>query len=340
MTATLTAIPAVTRNAFADAIAAVLGKMDSRLRLDSLKQLSGGASQELWLIAADNAEMVLRRAPGGDSGKRDDAIGLVAEAGVMRAASAHGVPVPEILHVLEPEDGLGTGFLMRRVHGETVARKIFRDERFAAVRPLLARACGEILGRVAQVPLDQCPSLQAWPARVRLDDARRIYLAQGHRRPVFDYAFRWLYERLPSAPADLRLVHGDFRNGNLIIDESGIAAVLDWEIAHFGAPMEDLGWLCIPSWRYGRVDQVAGGFGSVEQLIEGFEAAGGGAVDRDELHFWMVLGVLQWGLVCVRTALEFRAGRFAVEPAVIGRRASETELDLLMLTGAKDGKLL
>ncbi|MGE4324406.1 MAG: phosphotransferase family protein, partial [Sphingobium sp.] len=247
MTVIVDRAPAGQADDFTSAVDAVVRRIDPGARLETLKQLSGGASQELWLIVARDGEhaieMVMRRSPGGDCAKRDDAIGLVAEAGVMRAAAAHGVPVPDILHVLEPGDGLGTGFLMRRVEGETVARRIFREPRFAAARPGLARSCGEILAHIARVPVDQCPPLPAWPARKRLDDAHAVYLAQGQRRPVFDYAFRWLYERLPARPGELRLVHGDFRNGNLIIDERGVAAVLDWEIAHIGDSMEDLGWL-------------------------------------------------------------------------------------------------
>jgi len=332
----------------ADALRALVERLLQQIvpgaQLSSLNRLSGGASQESWLIEGEAkgglVEFVLRRAPGGDGEKRSDAIGLQAEAEVIRAAQAHHVPVPEVMTMLTAQDGLGTGFVMRRVHGETVARKIFRDNRFASVRPLLAGQCGAALAKISRVPIDACPQLPSWPARKRLEDCRAVHISQGLHRPVFEYAFRWLYDHLPAEDEEVKLVHGDFRNGNLIIDENGIAAVLDWEIAHFGSPVEDLGWLCVPSWRFGRIDDVAGGFGSVEQLIEGFETAGGSRVDRHALHFWTVLGTLMWGLVCVRTALEFRAGRFAVEPAVIGRRTSEVELDLMMLTGAREGELL
>ena len=336
--------PSPDGHVFEDLVAALLASVAPGSRLATIGRLSGGASQESWLIEGDHEdgriELVMRRAPGPDAEKRDDAIGLTAESGVIRAVRAHGVPAPEVLRSLDPADGLGTGFVMRRVHGETVARRIFRDDRFKAARPKLARQCGEVLGRISQVPRAECPPLETWPARTRLDDAIAVYRAQGIRRPVLDYAFCWLKERLPSPSEPLRLVHGDFRNGNLIVDENGIAAVLDWEISHFGSPLEDLGWLCIPSWRFGNIDQVAGGFGSVDDLIEGFETAGGPVVDRVNLHFWTVLGVVQWGLVCIRTALEFRRGRFSVEPAVIGRRLSETELDVMMLTEAGDGELI
>ena len=178
-----------------------------------------------------------------------------------------------------------------------------------------------------------------------------VYRASDAARPVFDYAFRWLEERLPADPPTPRLVHGDFRNGNLIIDENGIAAVLDWEIAHIGDPIEDLGWLCVPSWRFGALDnagasvtatspldQAAGGFGPLDALLDGYGSAGGDPVDPDRLHFWMVLGTLYWGQCCMTFMEDFRRGDRAVERASIGRRMSEAELDILMLTDPGRGR--
>ncbi|WP_420605506.1 phosphotransferase family protein [Novosphingopyxis sp.] len=325
-------------------IAALVARIEPRAELISARILSGGTSQDSWLIETRLGkrphDFVLRRAPGGDGEKRDDAIGLDAEAEVIRAAGKNGVPVPGIVTRLRPEDGLGTGFVMNRVLGETVARKIFRAEDLAAIRPRLAHLCGEALARISQVPLDAIPSLETWDAARRLADARALHARQGLTRPAIDYTLNWLEERLPADQPRPRLVHGDFRNGNLMINADGVGAVLDWEIAHFGSPIEDLGWFCVPSWRFGRLDDVAGGFGPVEDLLAGYEAGGGPPVDRIELHFWTVLGTLMWGQVCIRTAFEFRNERFAIEPAVIGRRLSEVELDLMMLTGARDGELL
>ncbi|MGE4323430.1 MAG: phosphotransferase family protein [Sphingobium sp.] len=332
------------RDLFDSAVARVVDRIEPGTQLTTIRRLSGGASQESWLIEGGKdgrpVELVMRRSPGGTTEKREIAVGLPAEARLMTLARAHDVPAPEVLHVLEPDDGLGVGFVMRRVHGETIARKILRDAQFADVRPRLAGLCGDALARISQIPIADCPPLTALPARARLDVMYRDYLAYDVRRPVFEYAYRWLYERMPVEPETLSLVHGDFRNGNLIIDDKGIAAVLDWEMAHAGDPMEDLAWLCVPSWRFGEIRNVAGGFGPVEQLIDGFEAAGGQPVNRASLHFWTVLGALYWGQSCMNFALEFRAGDRTVERASIGRRASETEVDIMMLTRVKDGELV
>ena len=148
---------------------------------------------------------------------------------------------------------------------------------------------------------------------------------------MFDLALRWLSQNDPGPSADVTLVHGDFRNGNLIIGPDGVRAVLDWELAHLGDPMEDLGWICVNSWRFGEIDKPVGGFGSREDLFAGYEAAGR-KVDAARVKFWEVMGTLRWGVMCCGMMQRFRLGPdHSMERAMIGRRASETEIDLLRL---------
>jgi len=321
-----------------------LGKLISRVSpgaiLEGHKRLSGGASQETWQLDIKHADsrqnLILRRTPGGTSGPRAHGPGLHAEAELMRRAGQHGVPAPSVLYSLKPQDGLGAGFVMTKVDGETIARKILRDERFARVRPTLARRCGEILAAIHRIPVQDVPPLWRGPAATRLLDLRTQYHRLNEARPIFELAFRWLRERTPADPSPLCLVHGDFRNGNLIIDEHDIAAVLDWELAHLGDPIEDLGWLCVPSWRFGELDKEAGGFGPADELIAGYEATGGATVDRRALKFWTVFGTLYWGVTCIEWAQDFLNGDRSVERAAIGRRTSEVEIDLLYLIESGD----
>ena len=149
---------------------------------------------------------------------------------------------------------------------------------------------------------------------------------------MFDLAFRWLEERAGTMSAEPTLVHGDFRNGNLMVGPDGVRAVLDWELAHRGDPMEDLGWISVNSWRFGEIDRPVGGFGSREELFAGYEAAGGARVDPERVRFWEVLGTLKWGIMCAGMATSFASGADrSIERGTIGRRASETEIDLLRL---------
>ena len=174
-------------------------------------------------------------------------------------------------------------------------------------------------------------SQHRWPPtpREQLAQYLETYDSYDYPHPVFEAAFKWLEQRLPEAD-ELTLVHGDFRNGNLIVGPEGIRAVLDWELTHVGDPAEDLGWLCVNSWRFGETKKVAGGFGSVEQLLEGYRAGGGSGMTTERVRFWEIFGTLKWGIMCMTMYQAFAQGTDrSVERAAIGRRSSETEIDLV-----------
>ncbi|MBV9330716.1 MAG: phosphotransferase family protein, partial [Alphaproteobacteria bacterium] len=239
-------------------------------------------------------------------------------------------PSPRVLHVLRPEDDLGTGFLMQRVEGETIARKILRDAEFAEVRPKLARQCGEILARIHSV--DPEPVRKLLPVVDGLTQLRRYrdtYDLYGYPHPMFELAFKWLEPRMSKA-GRRTLVHGDFRHGNILISPRRVEAALDWELTHIGDPLEDIGWICTNSWRFGVAEKVVGGFGDLDELLAGYESAGGAPLDTDDVRTWIVYGSLKWGVMCMSMYQGFlRDG--SVERAAIGRRSSETEIDLVNL---------
>jgi aminoglycoside phosphotransferase (APT) family kinase protein len=298
-------------------------------------RLSGGASQETWsfdiLHPDGNIGAILRRAPQGYGAAPSRAAGLNAEAVLMQLAYDAGVPSPKVLHVLQPQDELGDGFVMARVEGETIPRKILRDEQFAQARPKLAHQLGGVLAAIHGIDSRQLPGLRRMTAAKEIAELERDYRSFDWPRPVFELALRWLRDRDPGPSQEVTLVHGDFRHGNLIVGPEGVRAVLDWELAHTGDPMEDLGWICVNSWRFGEIDKPVGGFGTREELFAGYEAAGR-RVDADRVMFWEVMGTLRWGVMCCGMMQRFRSGsEHSVERAMIGRRASETEIDLLRL---------
>ncbi len=298
-----------------------------------LRRLSGGASQETWAFSFvtqhGQRPLILRRKP--HDRQSQLAAGLETEAVLLRLAHEAGARVPPVFYVLAPEDDCGTGFIMDRLEGETIPRKILRDDGFAHARQVLARDCGEALSIIHRIDPARLPdTLRAAPGSVRLAELRNTYAAVGRPNPVFALALRWLGDHMPADPPTLSLVHGDFRHGNLMIGPDGLVGVLDWELAHLGDPMEDLGWICVPSWRFGEIEKPVGGFGHRRHLFAAYEAAGGAPVDPDRVKFWEVFGALQWGLMCSGMAEVYRSGADAsVERAMIGRRASEVEIDLL-----------
>lgn len=315
-----------------------------RVRLAGFEQLlacdrlSAGASRETYRLRArvDGAErlMALRRAPVEDSAMKQGP-GLTAEADLFRAARAAGVPGPDVLVVLKPEDDLGAGFLMDWIGGETLGARIARNETFAAVRPGLARQCGEILGRLHSIDVKATGLATVLDRMTPAESVRRThatYLALNEPQPMIDFTAAWLLANLP-AERPLGLVHSDFRNGNFIVDpKKGVVAVLDWELAHVGDPARDLGWICTRSWRFGVADRPVGGFGAYDDLFAGYESVAGRPVDRQAVHFWEVFGSFWWAVGTLSMGQSWRDGlEPSVERPAIGRRSSECQIDCVNL---------
>jgi aminoglycoside phosphotransferase (APT) family kinase protein len=316
-----------------DALARVVEQfVGGPVRIQALRRCSGGASRETWALdAVDNDQLlhplVLRRDPSGQQG----ATGRGTEYAVLTAAERAGVPAPPVRALLQPDDELGAGFLMDRIEGETIPRRILREEMFAAARPRIAAQCGTIAVQIHAVDPATLPELPVMGARDQLDQQRSLLDAFDQPHPALELGLRWLDERVPEA-TEPALVHGDFRNGNFVIGPDGIRAVLDWELAHLGDPIEDLGWLCVKSWRFGNADLIAGGFGSLDELLAAYADASGTAITEDAVRFWVVLGTVKWGVICVGQAFTHLSGAVrSVELAALGRRVAEMEWDLLDL---------
>ena len=317
----------VDERGLAVALRGVLGPVT----VDGLTRLSGGASRETWSFDAvgpdgSHTQLVLRRDP---PGRPSEPGTMTREATVIGQALAAGLAVPAVLLSTEEPGLWGTaGLVMRRVAGETIARRILRDAAYRAARRGLVSQVGEFaaglhaLAAPAGLPaVDPLDSLRAELAELAAFD---------QVSPVFELALNTLEATRPPA-REPAIVHGDLRLGNLIVGPDGLRAVLDWELVHAGSPAEDLGWFCVKAWRFG-VDAPAAGLGSREQLLAAYRAAGGAGVTLDELRWWEILGTLRWGVICMTQARAHLSGAHrSVELAAVGRRACEQEWDLLLL---------
>lgn len=314
-----------------------------RVGIDALKCLPGGTSHVTWSLDAvkeDGERLPLILREGFDLGKHNnpdsEQLDCLSEYALLKAAEAMGVPVPRTHFMFEPEDGIGFGYLMERIEGETIPRKILRDKVYASALPLMAAQCGEILARIHKVDISQLSFLRPVPpdispARQAIVQFQQILTSLGEPHPVFELGLRWLEEHLPPTER-VTLVHGDFRNGNLMVGPGGVRAVLDWELSHIGDPMEDLGWLCVKAWRFGITNRPVGGFGAYDDLFAGYERASGIPVDPGTVHFWEVFGNVKLGVVCIIQAMNFLKGvRRTVEHAVLGRSICEMEYDVMNL---------
>ncbi len=300
--------------------------------IEGLTRLSGGASKQTWAFDAigadgERTELILRRNAPGRPGEPG---GVGREARALSLAHAAGLPVPEVLVISDDAEWGTPGMIMRRIPGETIARKILRDEQYARARDVLVRQLAQFAAGLHGVsaPADFPSPDPVAGLRWQLDEFGRPPF--GQHCEVFEQALAWLEANPPPSRAPV-LLHGDFRLGNLIVGPEGLRAVLDWELTRLGNPAEDLGWLSVKAWRFGASGAVAG-LGRREELLAAYREAGGADIGLDELRWWEVLGTLRWGVICLSQAWAHLSGAHrSVELAAIGRRVCEQEWDLLLL---------
>ena len=314
-------------------------------RVISLKRLSGGANMETWSFDYAGTDavampLILRRQPGtecisehGDAPKVGvSALSLSTEAALVSVVAAAGLAVPSVICVMSEQSELGPGYIMSRESGEALPNKLFADPQYAAILPQVPFQAGAALAAIHSVPVESLPKLMPrLPLITRLDDFQNLIDRFGNTSPIHQMAVDWLRKHQQSCPSPT-LVHGDFRNGNLLIGPLGLNSILDWELAHIGDPFEDLGYFCANVWRFGRYEKPAGGFGAIEDLLAGYASVAGHAPSLSQLRYWELFAALNWGLITLTMLEMYRSGHDAtLERAAIGRRMSESEIDILLL---------
>ena len=301
-------------------------------KVSNLEPLTGGASKEIWKFEVSNAKqptkMILRRGSGIEGPL---AIKTADEARIQKEVIKVGAPVPIILAVSKNEEELGDSYIMHFVEGESIARKILRDKEYKKALPILAYQCGEAIAKIHNVDINNFSFLPKKPAEDQLEDLYSTYQSFEQPSPVFEYAYLWLKEQ-DFGNFQESLVHGDFRLGNIIVNADGLQSIIDWELAHIGNPLQDLGWVCGNSWRFGKNDKVVGGFGELEDLLEGYNSVSKLKVNKEMVRCWQVFGTFRWGVICLIQAYAHLNGTInSIEKAAIGRRVSETEIDIVDL---------
>ena len=297
-------------------------------KIKNLVPLTGGASADInRIIFEDNKEFIVRRSVVKD--KAVMAIPKNMEAKIQKIVKEYGAPVPEIIMEFSEGAEIGEGYVMQSVGGETIPRKILRDDSYKNIRNKLPYEIGKSLAQIHKTRLEKLQDLEKITFSESLEKLFIIYESFDQPQPVFDLAFKWL-ENQKILDYEEVLVHGDYRFGNFIISEKKLESIIDWELAHIGNPMEDLGWLCVRSWRFGNVNKRAAGLGDVDELISGYEANSKIKIDKSQLDMWQLYGSLKWGIICmVQTFAHLSGAVKSLEKAAIGRRVSETEFDLM-----------
>ena len=292
---------------------------------EGLERLSGGANMESWRFSAGGETCVLRRAPSLEmmAGRPMDHAG---EAALIRAARAAGVMAPEVLVELEPQDGIGSGYIMRAIAGSPDPVAFLAEAKpQAAIRDIARELVATHRTDCTGLPVPVMDTAEA------LGELRRRFLDYGGDRPILALALRWLEANIPP-PVEPRLVHGDFRLGNLMFEHGRLTGVLDWELAHLGDWHEDLAFGCMTVWRFSRPDRPGYGLTTVEELAQAYQEAGGERFDPARFRFWTIYRTFWWALGCLQMGGFWRAGHDrSIERVVVARRTAEQELDLLLL---------
>jgi aminoglycoside phosphotransferase (APT) family kinase protein len=334
----------------ADALKAELEERLSALagapaRVDALAPLAGGASQEAWAVDvaiaagawADRHALVLRRDLGGALSSA--VLPRAQEFAVLTAVHRAGLPAPRPYWLLPNLGGPGrAAFLMERVSGETVGRRIVQAPALAEARARLPEQMGALLA--ALHALDPAAHGLTWlraPAPGRsaevaaLDRLEAELRAIDEPHPALELGLRWLRAHAPP-PAPLVVVHGDFRVGNLAVGPEGLRRLLDWENVHLSDPHADLAWACLRAWRFGVDHLPVGGVGRRAAFYDAYERAGGRPVDRQRAFYWEALGNFQWAIGALGQARRHLSGQApSIELAALGRVCAEMELELLDL---------
>lgn len=312
---------------------------DAALRITGAQRLSGGAIQQNWALDVETGGTAQRWVL-----RTDSAATLavshtrVQEYALLRAAHAAGVTVPEPLFVCEDAAVLGAPFfVMRRADGTALGARVVKDATLGGGRERLAERIGRELARIHGIhpPRDDLRFLGSPPqdaGRAAIAGLRAGLDRAGTPRPVLEWGLR-AAERTALPPAPPVLVHNDFRTGNLMLDASGVTAVLDWEFAAWGDAHTDLGWFCAKCWRFGNLAQEAGGLGPRTAFYAGYEAESGTRIDPARIRWWELMAHLRWAVIAADQAGRHISGEErSLELALTGHIVPELEWEILAMS--------
>ncbi|MBX5475248.1 MAG: phosphotransferase family protein [Thermoleophilia bacterium] len=309
------------REAFQQALSEVLGR---EVEVTEPVLLPGGASKEAWAVDADGEPLLVRRAAVGVIHRHT--LSLADEYAVLRVAYEAGVKAPRPYGYVADLAGR-EAFVMERLRGETIGRRIVQRPEFAEAREALPVQLAEELAKIHAIPLERVSFLPEARLERMVEELDEV----GEPHPAIELGLWWLRENRPP-PRPLVLAHGDYRIGNVVVDEEGIVGVLDWEFAHLDDPVRDLAFGLVRAWRFGVDEKRLGGIGDVEPYLERYNDLTGFEVRPEELDYWELAGNVGWAIGCLTQAQRHLSGQDrSVELAILGRLGAEVEYEICHL---------
>jgi aminoglycoside phosphotransferase (APT) family kinase protein len=302
-----------------EALQAALGGVISEPTL-----LAGGASKEAWAVDVDGEPLLVRRAAG--SVIHRHTLSLENEFAVLQAAYAAGVRVPKPLQYISDLAGR-EAFVMERLEGETIGRRVVRRDELAGARERLPVQMADELAKIHAIPTAHVPFLYEAKLERMVEELDEV----DEPHPAIELGLWWLRENRPPAREPL-VVHGDYRIGNLVVGDSGLVGVLDWEFAHLDDPVRDLAFALVRAWRFGVPEKRLGGVGPAEPYVERYNELTGFDVQPEELDYWELAGNVGWAIGCLTQMQRHLTGQDrSVELAILGRLGVEVEYEIVNL---------
>ncbi len=315
----------------------------ARVEVTSIDSLSGGAIQENWLL-----HCLVESRTGPSERKfvmRTDAAASIDESRsreqefiLMSAAGSLGIKVPATLGFCNDPTVTGKAFaIMEYVEGVGLGPKVVKDLQLGGDRQQLTCELGRQLALIhsiepEQTELDFIDTSTKNHAEAELLNMRSWLEQKSVFRPILDWGLRWGLSHVPPCQEQVFL-HRDFRTGNYLVNENGLAAILDWEFAGYGDPMSDLGWFCAECWRFSRPDLEAGGIGARKDFYKSYEEISGRKVNHDSVRYWETMAHLRWALIALQQGMRHLSGQEpSLNMAITSRIVDQLELYILRQT--------
>jgi aminoglycoside phosphotransferase (APT) family kinase protein len=309
------------REAFQAALSGVLGR---EVEISEPVLLAGGASKEAWAVDADGERLLVRRAAVGVIHRHT--LSLVDELAVLEAAYEAGVKVPRPYGYVADLAGR-EAFVMERLEGETIGRRVVQRPELEAARAALPLQLAEELAKVHAIPAERVPFLTGAAIERMVEELDDV----DEPHPAIELGLWWLREHRPPARPPV-VSHGDYRIGNVVVDERGLVGLLDWEFAHLDDPARDLSFGLVRAWRFGVDGKRLGGIGDVEPYLARYNELTGFDVRPEELDYWELAGNVAWAIGCLTQAQRHLSGQDrSVELAILGRLGAEVEYEICHL---------
>jgi aminoglycoside phosphotransferase (APT) family kinase protein len=292
------------------------------IKISHLLRIPGGASRETWMFKAvwhdaagrQSGEMILRKDPPASLLETD----REAEYAFYSTFAGSEVPVPHMRWLENDISHVGGAFfIMDRIPDIEAAPRLLLEPRYDAVRSKVADEMYRILGAIHRFDWRGAPA-ENWAKAVtpetcwstELDHWEGVINANElSPQPIARAGIRWLRANPPPPAQRVSVVHGDYRIGNVLYAIDGsIRGVVDWEMAHFGDPLEDFAWSIMEDWQWAR-DGRPGGVITLEEATHVYEAASGLKVDPAALHWWSVFSCVKAQGIWLTGTKSFQDGR-------------------------------